>query len=123
MTIGNQLAQPDPRGWLVFDDLDTTTQHAEDSTAGADYERAHRFNAFEPIGDVTAPWGRYVYPPDPARVDWRPRGVWFTRHATATERELLQHLGFSLPDELFTLVTFDTAIRNRRWPQLEETRQ
>lgn len=42
------------------------------------------------------------------------------RPATDTERTLLAHLGYTLPDELFTAVTFlTTGVRNRRWPQLE----
>jgi hypothetical protein len=44
----------------------------------------------------------------------------FKRPATDTERVLLQHLGFELPDELVTVVRYRSrGCRNRRWPQLE----
>jgi hypothetical protein len=49
----------------------------------------------------------------------RPRG--FERPATDTERILLQHLGYQLPDNLVTVVRYRTrGVRNRRWPQLEQ---
>ena len=38
-SIGNQLPQPDPRGWLVFSSLPDDLQRAEDSTAAADFDR------------------------------------------------------------------------------------
>jgi hypothetical protein len=48
----------------------------------------------------------------------RPRG--FQRPATDTERALLAHLGYTLPDELVTVVRYRTrGVRHRRWPQLE----
>ena len=37
--IGNQLPQPDPRGWLTFESLPDDLQRAEDSTAAADFDR------------------------------------------------------------------------------------
>lgn len=42
------------------------------------------------------------------------------RPATETERDLLRdHLGFSLPPDLYTEVRFITGtLRNRTWPQL-----
>jgi hypothetical protein len=44
----------------------------------------------------------------------------FDRPATDTERELLAHLGYSLPAGLTTRVHWLTnGVRNRRWPQLE----
>jgi len=53
------------------------------------------------------------------RDQMRPRG--FERPATDTERTLLAHLGYQLPDELVTVVRYRTrGVRNRRWPQLEE---
>jgi hypothetical protein len=48
----------------------------------------------------------------------RPRG--FERPATETERALLAHLGYVLPEELVTVVRYRTrGVRNRTWPQLE----
>jgi len=48
----------------------------------------------------------------------KPRG--FERPATDTERALLAHLGYQLPDELITVVRYRSrGCRNRRWPQLE----
>lgn len=91
MTItANQLPQPDPRGWLVFDaPLPDDLQRAEDSTAAADYDR-RRF-------------GRQIQRP-----------------ATEAERTLLEHLGHVLPDDLTTVVSFkSTSCRHRSWPQLE----
>lgn len=42
------------------------------------------------------------------------------RPATDAERTLLDHLGHVLPDELTTHVSYVSgAVRNRRWPQLE----
>jgi hypothetical protein len=89
-SIGNQLPQPDPRGWLVFDaPLPDALQKAEDSTQAADFDR-RRFG----------------------RVLQRP--------ATPTERVLLEHLGYEVPEELTTHVSYKSwSTRNRRWPQLE----
>lgn len=44
------------------------------------------------------------------------------RPATETERDLLRdHLGFEIPKDLHTVVTFITgSLRNRTWPQLVE---
>lgn len=119
--VGAQYPQPDARGWLVFDHLPDDVQRAEDSTAAADYDRAQRPDPYTSPDDVTPPWGRYRYPPADADPTRQARGVWFTRHATPTERALLTHLGHQLPAELFTLVHYETAVRNRRWPQLEGT--
>jgi hypothetical protein len=48
----------------------------------------------------------------------RPRG--FERPATETERILLQHLGFTVPADLVTVVTWPSrSVRRRRWPALE----
>jgi hypothetical protein len=44
----------------------------------------------------------------------------FVRPATDCERILLQHLGFELPAELETHVSWPSkSVRRRRWPQLE----
>ena len=49
-----------------------------------------------------------------------PRG--FEREATPTERALLAHLGYELPDELVTVVRYRTrGVRHRSWPALETT--
>jgi hypothetical protein len=48
----------------------------------------------------------------------RPRG--FERPATETERILLTHLGFELPEQLTTVVRYRTrGVRHRSWPALE----
>jgi hypothetical protein len=93
-TIGNQLPQPDPRGWLAFDaPLPDALQRAEDSTQAADFDH-RRF-------------GRKILRP-----------------ATAAERTLLQHLGYELPEHLTTAVSFkSTSCRHRSWPQLEITQE
>ena len=52
------------------------------------------------------------------RARMRPRG--FARPATDTERQLLEHLGHELPDELVTTVTYPSpGVRRRRWLALE----
>ncbi|WP_431840288.1 hypothetical protein [Gordonia hongkongensis] len=119
MTIGTQFPQPDPRGWLVFDQLPDDIQRAEDATTAADIERSRRrWDSYDSPDGITPPWGRR-WPPRPDNPGRSPRGVWFARRATPTERQLLTHLGYQLPAELFTLVHYETAVRNRRWPQLE----
>ena len=48
----------------------------------------------------------------------RPSG--FERPATETERILLVHLGFELPEQLTTVVRYRTrGVRHRSWPALE----
>jgi len=92
-TIGNQLPQPDPRGWLVFTSLPDDLQRAEDSTAAADFDR-RRF------------------------------GLVLQRPATDAERTLLGHLGYDLPADLTTHISYTSwSTRNRRWPQLEESQE
>jgi hypothetical protein len=93
-TIGPQHARAsegtDPRGWLVFHWLPSDLQAAEDATAAADKERSN----------------------------FRARG--YERPATDAERQLLEHLGHQLPDNLVTFVRHRTrGVRERRWPQLE----
>lgn len=81
------------RGLLVFTRLPDAVQRAEDATAYADHENRH----------------------------WR-ASVARTRPATPTERALLAHLGYTLPDDLETRVEWlSSGVRNRRWPQLEVT--
>lgn len=47
------------------------------------------------------------------------RGRRIVRPSTTTERTLLAHLGYTLPDELPTIVTPLTASqRNRSWPTI-----
>lgn len=56
---------------------------------------------------------------DADRAVMKPRG--FEREATSTERALLSHLGFTVPEQLTTVVKFKSpSVRNRRWPQLED---
>jgi hypothetical protein len=92
--VGPQLdraaAGTDPRGILVFSWLPTDLQSDEDSTQAADRERSN----------------------------FHPRG--FERPATDAEILLLEHLGYAVPDDLTTFVTYRTrGIWCRTWPQLE----
>ncbi|AYE95715.1 hypothetical protein C0J29_13780 [Mycobacterium paragordonae] len=82
---------PDPyRGWLVFDHLPDELQRAEDATLAHDNQ------------------------------DERNAARCYSRPATETERTLLAHLGWNLPDDLTTHVDRITpSVRRRRWPQLE----
>jgi len=89
--IGEQHPQPDPRGWLVFRHLPDALQRAEDSRQNADH----------------------AFLEDTGCTRW-------TRLATDTERLLLDHLGFEVPDRLMTRVEYRSAgVRNRRFPALE----
>ena len=93
-----QLPQPDPRGILALRYLPDDIQKLEDATADADKSRS-----------ITR-YGRRL----------RPRA--FERDATPTEKLLLEHLGYTLPAELQTTVSFvTTSVRNRRWVALEGT--
>jgi hypothetical protein len=101
MTIENMPAQleraasgSDPRGWLAFSaPLPDDLARAEDSTAVADKDRRRLLS---------------------------PRG--HQRPATDAERQLLEHLGHDLPDELVTKVSWPSqSCRRRTWPQLETT--
>jgi hypothetical protein len=86
-----QLPPGDIRGWLAINNLPPELQRAEDSTAMADKARHRLLN---------------------------PRG--HEREATATERILLQYLGFELPEQLTTKVTWPSrSVRRRTWPVLE----
>ncbi|WP_024445636.1 hypothetical protein [Mycolicibacterium iranicum] len=89
----------DPRGWLTFNALlPDDLQRAEDSTQYTDFHPA----------DVT--W-RYETATDTE---------YFTRPATATEKALLDQLGYTVPDDLTTRVSFPSPlVRRRRWPALE----
>ena len=82
----------DIRGLLAINGLPPEYQRAEDATAACDRERQRGF---------------------------KPRG--HERPATETERILLAHLGFELPEQLTTKVTWPSvSCRRRTWPQLEE---
>jgi hypothetical protein len=86
-----QMPQPDVRGILAINNLPPELQRLEDATAMADRGR-HR--------------------------TCRPRG--HERPATDTERILLAHLGFELPEQLTTKVSWRSrSVRRREWPQLE----
>ncbi|MBZ4620990.1 hypothetical protein [Mycobacterium avium] len=100
--IGAQYPQPDPRGWLVFESLPADLQLAEDSTQHADYARQN-------FGDGIC------------RQFDRDARVWFwERPATDAERTLLEHLGYTLPDQLTTRVRYvSETLRRRTWPALE----
>ena len=74
--LARAQAGDDPRGWLVFDaPLPEPWQLAEDSTAVADRDRCWLTNP-------------------------RP----YDRPATTAEIQLLQHLGYEVPDDLMTTV-------------------
>jgi hypothetical protein len=75
-TIGAQRPN-DRRGWLMFDALPDDLQNAEDTTQAADRQRVR----------------------DHDLASWN-----FHRPATDTERILLQHLGYELPETLSTYV-------------------
>jgi hypothetical protein len=102
-TLPPQQPQPDPRGWLTFtaplpDDL----QRAEDSTAHHDfYGTEFRFQSgYDEAADA---W-----------VDY------FERPATDTEKTLLTQLGYTVPVDLTTRVSFPSPlVRRRRWLALE----
>lgn len=113
--IGAQYPQPDPRGWLVFDGLPDDLQRAEDATQTADYERAQAHID----ATLRAQGIRRVYSFD----QYHGRKVWaILRPATPTERILLEHLGYTLPDTLETRVqSLTETARRRTWPQLETT--
>jgi hypothetical protein len=99
--IGTQYPQPDKRGWLVFHSLPDDLQRAEDATQHADYSRADGYGV-------------------PLKLDRESRIWYFERPATAAERTLLEHLGYTLPDVLNTRVDYATeTLRRRTWPQLE----
>ncbi|WP_131813663.1 hypothetical protein [Mycolicibacterium fortuitum] len=86
--------QPCPkRGVLIFSSLPPQVQNAEDSCQEADYRNRH----------------------------WR-ASVTTERPATATERALLAHLGYSVPTVLHARVQWLTdGVRRRTWPQIPET--
>ena len=89
--VGPQIQDNGARGWTAFEYLPSDLQNAEDSTLENDHSQRH----------------------------WR-RSVVREREASATERALLEHLGYQLPAQLTTRVAWLSAgVRNRRWPQLE----
>jgi hypothetical protein len=104
-TLPPQQPQPDPRGWLAFTEpLPDDLQRGEDSCQHHDFYGAH----------------------DGWRSEQDPvTGVWvefFERPDTDTERTLLAALGYTLPAELVTRVSFPSAlVRRRRWLALETT--
>ncbi|PQE01401.1 hypothetical protein CYL16_04780 [Mycobacterium sp. EPG1] len=93
----------DPRGWLTFTALlPDELQRGEDSTQYADFH--------------------------PDNVTWRydtaTGSDYFTRPATDTEKTLLGALGYTVPDDLTTRVSFPSPlVRRRRWPALETTQE
>ncbi|MBN7304339.1 hypothetical protein IUQ79_20800 [Mycobacteroides abscessus subsp. bolletii] len=99
--VGEQY-QNDPRGWLTFSHLPDELQRAEDATQAADFVRWSDSQAH-------------------SRVYF---GIPFDRPATATERVLLEYLGYQLPEALTTIVNYPASgggIRQRRWPALENS--
>ena len=91
MSNAQQMEQPDIRGLLCINGLPPEYQLAEDGTADADRTYAR----------TKGP---------------RPH----ERAATEVERILLAWLGFTLPEQLTTKVTWPSrSVRRREWPQLE----
>jgi hypothetical protein len=92
-SIGNQLPQPDPRGWLTFDALPDALQRAEDSTAAADFDR-RRFS-------------RTIQRPatDTERLLLEHLGYEVPTPLTTHVRYLTE------------------SVRNRSWPALEESQE
>jgi len=93
--IGEPYGFDDVRGWLCFAALPAEIQRQEDQTQNFDYERRH----------------------------WRP-SVHRTRPATEAEKALLTYLGFTVPEDLETIVTYPSGgIRRREWPALAKQRE
>jgi hypothetical protein len=81
----------DPRGWLLFESLPKDLQAGEDARLYADRELV--------------------------RDDFGASS--FERPASVTEKLLLEHLGYTLPEKLFTHVRWlSIGVRSRSWPQL-----
>jgi hypothetical protein len=100
-TLPEQIPN-DPRGWLTFSrPLPDDLQRAEDSTQHHDF-----YGGFQWTSEWDDAVGAFV--------------GFFLRPATDTERILLSQLGYALPDELTTRVSFPSPlVRRRRWPALE----
>lgn len=111
------------RGLLVFDGLPPDLQNAEDTTAAADLDR-ERNRSWWSLAvwgvDTTAEVDQSYQDATNAltRAGWNGWGR--LRPATTAERTLLTHLGYELPDTLYTVVR-PGPIRHRLWPQLENT--
>lgn len=115
-----QLPQPDPRGILAATDLTPQQRVAEDMRLIADNDIWSAYNGPSLIVP-SIPGVRFsvVYSGQDERV-FRA----FTRNASRVERELLEQLGHTLPDDLLTAVTYRTeSTRFRWWPQLEDWHQ
>lgn len=81
------------RGVLVFWNLPPELARREDSTQWADFENR--------------PWSRHAYRDRPA---------------TDTEKLLLAHLGYTLPNDLTTRVQWlSDGVRRRWWEQIPQT--
>lgn len=121
--VGEPLQDNGARGWLAFTSLPDDLQNAEDSTLAADRSRwddgwsTGRGLVWKRIKTVVPGIRREGVEPTPTWVRV------FDRPATDTERMLLAHLGYELPDDLTTRVTLFAAVRNRRWPQLMEEQE
>lgn len=108
-----QLPQPDPRGVLALTGLDDEQQAAEDARHIADADIMASRRGFAPVPGVRF---RMIHSAQDDRAVEA-----FTRPATTTERDLLEQLGYTLPDELVTAVHFRTGTtRFRFFPQLEQ---
>lgn len=115
-----QLPQPDPRGILAVTGLTPQQRVAEDMRLIADNDIWKKYNGPNLIlPNIPGVRFSVVYSGQDERV-FRA----FTRNASRVERELLEQLGHTLPDDLLTAVTYRTeSTRFRWWPQLEDWHQ
>lgn len=121
--VGEPLQDNLARGIATFTSLPDDLQRAEDSTLAAD--RARWDDGWSTSRGLV--WKRIkTVVPGIRRDGVEPEPEWvrvFDRPATNTERMLLEHLGYELPDDLVTRVTFFGPVRNRRWPQLMDNQE
>jgi hypothetical protein len=103
-TLPPQQPQPDPRGVLCFTEpLPDDLQRGEDAAQHHDFRGDFKWHS--EFDDTVEAWVTY-----------------FERPATDTERTLLAALGYTVPTDLVTRVSFPSPlVRRRRWPALETT--
>ena len=111
--LSNVVQIPDDRrGWLALRGLPDELRRAEDSTGENDMYGPRRVGAWPATGSPEA-WA--------AERTHTHKYAKFTRDATPTEKLLLAHLGYEVPDDLQTRVEFiSRTVRRRTWPQLED---
>lgn len=112
-----QLPQPDPRGILAATGLTPKQRLGEDMRLIADNDIWKKYNGPSLIRPEIP---GVVLDTFYSQQDGRAFRC-FVRRASATERQMLEQLGYTLPDDLFTAVTYRTeSTRFRWWPQLED---